>query len=140
MLNLPSKAELKRNDLPPRLPRLPILRNVHQLPLLDQHKTFMEWATRYGDIVYTEFSTKPVIIFSSAKATYDLLEKRGVKYSSRLRFVCIVEMIDWSRNVAFRKSDNTWRRHRKWYQHNRHATRTIQTTSGPPHSGGHSIK
>ncbi|KZT69367.1 cytochrome P450 [Daedalea quercina L-15889] len=106
----------KRNDLPPGPPRLPILGNVHQLPLRDQHKTFREWASSYGDIVYTEFLTKPVIIVSSAKVAYDLMEKRGVKYSSRPRFVRIVEMIDWSRNVAFRKNDDTWRRHRKWYQ------------------------
>ncbi|TFY51209.1 hypothetical protein EVJ58_g10686, partial [Rhodofomes roseus] len=106
----------KRPDLPPGPPHIPILGNAHQLPQLDQHKTFMEWAVRYGNIVYAEFFTQPAIIISSTKVAYDLMEKRGARYSNRPRFVRINEMIGWTGNMGFRQYGDEWKRHRKWYQ------------------------
>ncbi|TFY69693.1 hypothetical protein EVJ58_g256 [Rhodofomes roseus] len=103
----------KRRDLPPGPPRVPFLGNIHQLPQLYQHKTFMEWAAQYGDVIYAEFFTQPTIIISSVKAAYDLMEKRGAKYSNRPRFVRNIELIGWTGNIAFRQYDDGWRRHRK---------------------------
>ncbi|KAH9917086.1 cytochrome P450 [Fomitopsis serialis] len=103
----------KRHDLPPGPPRVPFLGNILQLPSIDQHKTFTGWAVQYGDIVYAEFFTQPVVIVNSVKCAYDLMEKRSARYSERPRFVRIVDMIGWSGNSAFMQYDNRWKRHRK---------------------------
>ncbi|KAH9917066.1 cytochrome P450 [Fomitopsis serialis] len=106
----------KRNDLPPGPPRIPFLGNIHQLPKVDQYLTFMEWAAQYGDIVYAEILTQPIVILSSAKAAFDLMEKRGARYSNKPRFVYFVELVGWTGNLGFVQYNETWRRMRKWYQ------------------------
>ncbi|KAH9917067.1 cytochrome P450 monooxygenase [Fomitopsis serialis] len=76
----------------------------------------MDWAAQHGDIVYAEIFTQPIIILSSAKAAFDLIEKRGAIYSNRPRLVYFVELIGWTGNLVFMQYNDTWRRIRKWYQ------------------------
>ena len=40
-----------RQTLPPGPKQLPFLGNVHQLPAIDQHKTFAQWGEQYGERV-----------------------------------------------------------------------------------------
>lgn len=42
-----------RQTLPPGPKQLPFLGNVHQLPAIDQHKTFAQWGEQYGERVST---------------------------------------------------------------------------------------
>ncbi|KZT69390.1 cytochrome P450 [Daedalea quercina L-15889] len=109
-------GETKRNGLPPGPKGVPFLGNIHQLPQIDQHITFTDWARQYGDIVYAEFFSKPTIILSSAKAAVDLMEKRGAKYSDRPPLFYFRELVGWTGNVGFAPYDDRWRRLRKWFQ------------------------
>ena len=38
-----------RHTLPPGPKQLPFIGNVHQLPAIDQHKTFAQWGAQYGE-------------------------------------------------------------------------------------------
>ncbi|KZT69378.1 cytochrome P450 [Daedalea quercina L-15889] len=105
-----------RSGLPPGPKRVPFLGNVHQIPRTDQHITFMQWATQYGDVVYAEFFGKPMVILSSVKAVNDLLEKRSAKYSSRPYLRYYLDLVGWTGNVALAPYGETWRRWRKWFQ------------------------
>ncbi|TFY63634.1 hypothetical protein EVJ58_g3137 [Rhodofomes roseus] len=106
----------KRQNLPPGPPRVPLLGNIHQLPQSYQYKFFVQWAERYGDVVYAEFFTRSTIVVSSVKAACDLMEKRSAKFSERPRFVRIREMIGWTGNIGWRPYDDTWKRQRRWFQ------------------------
>lgn len=72
-----------RSVLPPGPPQLPLLGNVHQIPLEYQHKTFADWARKYGDLICIHAFHRPILIVSSANVARELLEKRGGKYSDR---------------------------------------------------------
>ncbi|KZT03210.1 cytochrome P450 [Laetiporus sulphureus 93-53] len=95
---------------------IPLLGNAHQFPLEYQHRVLGEWNKIYGDIIYTRLFRRPVLILNSAQAAFDLLEKRGSKYSDRPRFVLINELIGFDPNLSFMPYGDQWRRHRKWFQ------------------------
>ncbi|EPT00023.1 hypothetical protein FOMPIDRAFT_11040, partial [Fomitopsis schrenkii] len=78
--------------LPPGPKGLPFVGNALQIPSEHPQHVFHAWAKTYGDIVNTEAFGHRTIIVSSQKIAKDLLEKRGAKYSSRPRFVMLVEL------------------------------------------------
>lgn len=101
--------------LPPGPSRLPLVGNVHQLPLQYQQRTFTEWGKQYGEIVFAKFFVRPAIILNSLEVAQDLMEKRGSKYSDRPRFVLINELVRF-KPMVFMSYTDEWRRQRKWYQ------------------------
>ncbi|EPT01064.1 hypothetical protein FOMPIDRAFT_112035 [Fomitopsis schrenkii] len=96
--------------------QLPFIGNVHQLPAVDQHKTFAQWGAKYGDVVFAKFFQQPVIILNSAQAAIDLMEKRGAKYSGRPRFTFQRELVEWLYASAWMGCNDVWRQQRKWFQ------------------------
>ncbi|CCL98337.1 uncharacterized protein FIBRA_00331 [Fibroporia radiculosa] len=110
--------------LPPGPMRLPLLGNVHQLPSTFQHKTFKQWAAKYGDIFYLEVFHKPAIVINSAQMARDLMEKRGSKYSDRPRTVIFTELMGLEHTATLLHYGDRWRLHRKWLQTAFHAQTT----------------
>ena len=55
----------------------------------------------------------PTIILGSAQAAWDLLEKRGAKYSSRPRFIVGGELLSGGMRGLMAPYGNFWRRWRK---------------------------
>lgn len=70
-------------DLPPGPPTLPLIGNLHQLPLRHLYRQFSKWAHEYGPVYSLILGTKVFIIISSDQAVKDLLDQRGGIYSSR---------------------------------------------------------
>ncbi|KAF9808713.1 hypothetical protein IEO21_07775 [Rhodonia placenta] len=102
--------------LPPGPRGLPVLGNVHQIPMQYQQNIFLNWAKRHGDIVYLRFFQKPAIIISSLKAAQDLMEKRGSKYSSRPYSVFMLEFVLPRPNLVLMPYTDQCRLHRKLFQ------------------------
>ncbi|THH09649.1 hypothetical protein EW146_g8627 [Bondarzewia mesenterica] len=46
-------------------------------------RTYAEWRSLYGDMIYIYAFGNPILILNSAKAAEELLDKRGSIYSSR---------------------------------------------------------
>ncbi|KAH9917058.1 cytochrome P450 [Fomitopsis serialis] len=101
--------------LPPGPPGLPVLGNLHQLPMTYQERTFAEWGKRYGDVVYARILNKVALVLNRASTARALLEKRGTKYSGRPPTVFVNEIVDWIQVVNMTYTDQ-WRRHRRWFQ------------------------
>ncbi|RKU43469.1 hypothetical protein DL546_001781 [Coniochaeta pulveracea] len=95
-----------RSQLPPG-PKT--LRTGLQKPWL----WFLELNQEYGDVVYLQMGPTPTIILGSAKAAWDLLEKRGAIYSSRPRFIMGGELLSNGMRGLMAPYGAFWRRWRK---------------------------
>ncbi|KAL7624834.1 hypothetical protein AAE478_004048 [Parahypoxylon ruwenzoriense] len=74
---------------------------------------FRELNQRYGDVVYLQIGPTPTIVLGSAQAAWDLLEKRGSKYSSRPRFIMGGELLSGGMRGLMAPYAPFWRRWRK---------------------------
>ncbi|KAK7954217.1 cytochrome P450 [Apiospora saccharicola] len=76
---------------------------------------FRELSAQYGDVVYIPglSSSGPTIVLGSARAAWDLLERRGAIYSSRPRFVVGGELLSGGMRGLMAPYGDFWRRWRK---------------------------
>ncbi|KAH7351469.1 putative cytochrome P450, partial [Pyrenochaeta sp. MPI-SDFR-AT-0127] len=99
-------------------PTLPLLGNLHQMPLKNFHIKFQEWANQYGPITGLKLGETNMLLLNEPSAVRDLLEKKSGIYSARPDLY-IRELGNGSLNIAFRErvyaNDDTWRRQRKTY-------------------------
>ncbi|OBZ74478.1 O-methylsterigmatocystin oxidoreductase [Grifola frondosa] len=98
--------------LPPGPKALPILGNVHQLPLEYQQQTLASWGKIYGDVIFAKFFQTPALVLNSRNAAEDLLEKKSAKYSDRPRFI----FMGWDSVLNNLSYGERFRKHRKWIQ------------------------
>ncbi|KAI0152833.1 cytochrome P450 [Xylariaceae sp. FL1272] len=70
-------------DYPPGPPTVPILGNLHQMPLEDGHVQFKKWAEEYGPVYSLMLGTRCMIVFNSDQAVKDTFDKKSSIYSSR---------------------------------------------------------
>ena len=67
---------------PPDPSRLPILGNMHQIPMPDIWDTYKKCHDEYGPIIYLQYGQKAVVSQGSYKVVKDLLDRRSSIYSS----------------------------------------------------------
>ncbi|CCM06458.1 uncharacterized protein FIBRA_08722 [Fibroporia radiculosa] len=108
-------AGRKVHTLPPGPKRIPIFGNLYQLPLKQQAKEFQKWAENYGDIFYFDVFGQPALVVNSMQAAFDLMDKRGSKYSDRPRTVVLTELSGFDPSASLLPYGNQWRQHRKWF-------------------------
>ncbi|KAK7681339.1 hypothetical protein QCA50_015430 [Cerrena zonata] len=98
--------------LPPGPNGYPIIGNLLDMPSVTPWKTFTDWSKVYGDVVYLNLASQPTVVLNSAKAAFDLLEKRSDIYSDRPTST-VVEMIFWDWNIGLMPYSPKWRSHRR---------------------------
>ncbi|KAK8040802.1 Cytochrome P450 monooxygenase COX2 [Apiospora phragmitis] len=76
---------------------------------------FRQLSAQYGDVVYVPglSSAGPTVVLGSARAAWDLLERRGAVYSSRPRFVVGGELLSDGLRGLMAPYGDFWRRWRK---------------------------
>ncbi|XP_006454809.1 hypothetical protein AGABI2DRAFT_215356 [Agaricus bisporus var. bisporus H97] len=99
--------------LPPGPQPLPLIGNIHQIPLEHSHLTFARWGKQYGPITYISLFGKPVIILNTSQATLDLLEKRSVSYANRPRLIMAGEIVGYENAVTLAQYDSLHKERRK---------------------------
>ncbi|EFQ35355.1 cytochrome P450 [Colletotrichum graminicola M1.001] len=97
---------------PPGPPTLPLIGNLHQIPVTKPHIQFKKWAEEYGPVYSLIVGTKVMIILSSGRAVKDLLDKRSAIYSSRPD-VYLGNVASGNLRVVIMKYGETWRMIRK---------------------------
>ncbi|KAJ5754119.1 uncharacterized protein N7511_008272 [Penicillium nucicola] len=76
-------ASQRPKDFPPGPPCLPIIGNLHQIPLSRAYLRWQEWSKQYGSIVGFKLGPKNAVVLNSYTHVKELFDKRGAKYSSR---------------------------------------------------------
>ncbi|PVH98954.1 cytochrome P450 [Periconia macrospinosa] len=104
----------RRSDqnFPPGPPSLPLIGNLHQLPLHKAFLQFTKWGQQYGEIVGLHFGPQKVVILNSWRAVKELFDQRGAIYSSRPYIPLVEYVVPGNSHLAFMKYDKTWRRSR----------------------------
>jgi cytochrome P450 len=77
---------------------------------------YLEWAKKYGNIIYFKlFNGDQIIVLHTKADALELLDKRSVTYSSRPKAV-VTDLMGWDFNTTMIPYGTEWRAHRKLYQ------------------------
>ncbi|ETW86402.1 cytochrome P450 monooxygenase 63 [Heterobasidion irregulare TC 32-1] len=114
------RTKSRRFPLPPG-PKTSWFGGVTSLPTSTPWRTYAEWRHVYGDIIYIHAFGNPIIILNSARAAFDLLEKRSATYSSRPVRTMVQEIMGFDWIFSAMPYGSSWRKHRTLFQKHFHA-------------------
>lgn len=103
-----TSAPLK--PLPPGPKALPIIGNLHQHPTELQWKQYKAWHNQYGPLISLKLAGFNVIIIGSHKVANDLLDKRGLIYSTRPRMIYANECMTNGLQPGLQPYNDNWKR------------------------------
>ncbi|XP_073270157.1 cytochrome P450 71A8-like [Primulina huaijiensis] len=102
------KTNGKRLKLPPSLPKLPILGNLHQLGTLP-HRNFRTLAKKHGPLMLLHFGSVPALVVSSADAAKEILKTHDLNFANRADSSVNRRMIYNCKDVSVSPYGEYWR-------------------------------
>ncbi|KZT11606.1 cytochrome P450 [Laetiporus sulphureus 93-53] len=109
-------ARRVKHVLPPGPLRLPFIGNLLQIPRVHPWLTYGAWTKLYGDIIYLQVFSQPLVVLNSATVAQDLLDKRSAIYSDRPRLV-MAELSGYDQIFSLQPYGNYWKAQRKLVAH-----------------------
>ncbi|XP_072959646.1 ent-kaurene oxidase 2 isoform X1 [Typha angustifolia] len=73
----------RRSNLPPAVPGLPLIGNLHQLKEKKPHQTFAKWAEIYGDIYTIRTGASTLVVLNSADVAKEAMVTKFSSISTR---------------------------------------------------------
>ncbi|KAL7280118.1 hypothetical protein ACG7TL_006535 [Trametes sanguinea] len=111
------RARSKGRPLPPGPKALPVIGNFYSAPSTAPWAAYRDMSLQYGDIICMQMPGQRVMVIGSAKAAFELLEKRAANYSDR-PISPMIELIGWEWDFGFMPYGPSWRQHRRlFWQH-----------------------
>ncbi|TVY37467.1 Cytochrome P450 monooxygenase [Lachnellula occidentalis] len=111
--------QIGRRDsrMPPGPPTLPILGNLHQVPITGLYKQFKTWSLEYGGVYSLKFGPSNVIILCNKKAIHELWDKKGLVYAERPKNY-VADIITSGDSIVFAPNTVETREKRRIATHN----------------------
>ncbi|KAJ3758757.1 cytochrome P450 [Lentinula raphanica] len=101
--------------LPPGPKPLPFIGNVLEIPTERPWIKYAEWGRIYGDVIHIKAFGQSMIVLNSAKAIFDLLERKGGLYSDRPRVVMAGDMVGWNNSPFLGQSGSRHKEYRRLF-------------------------
>ncbi|KAL4748420.1 hypothetical protein BDW72DRAFT_214807 [Aspergillus terricola var. indicus] len=73
----------REKGLPSGPPTLPILGNLHQIPVKGSYLKFTEWASQYGGLYSLKLGTGTAIVITEPRLVKEVIDRKSSKYSNR---------------------------------------------------------
>ncbi|KAL0946074.1 hypothetical protein HGRIS_012347 [Hohenbuehelia grisea] len=112
-----------RRSMPPGPLGFPFIGNSHQIPEIKPWRKFTSLNEQYGPVISLMMGDTPVIVLGTAKAAWELLDKRSDIYSSRPRFIIGGEILSDNKRGLMLPYGEAWRKWRKILHSAFHARR-----------------
>ncbi|EXJ84778.1 hypothetical protein A1O3_05450 [Capronia epimyces CBS 606.96] len=103
----------REKGLPPGPPTLPVLGNIHQIPIKGSYLKFTEWAKTYGGIFSLKIGSGTAIVLTDRKLVKQLVDKKSAIYSNRPHSYVSHNLITGGDHVLIAHYGKTWQRYRK---------------------------
>lgn len=100
-------------SLPPGPTPFPVVGNIRDLTTKELWLPALQWAKRYGDVVYLHVFGQGLVFLNSPEAAFNLLDKRGSIYSDRPQQVMTGELCGCKNMVAFTSYGDQSKRQRR---------------------------
>ncbi|KAH8654828.1 cytochrome P450 [Ilyonectria robusta] len=107
----------REKGLPPGPPTLPILGNLHQIPLTGLHAKFLQWGEQFGGVFSLKLGSGTMIVLYDRKAIHDLVDKKGVIYAERPKNH-VADIVTHGDSFAFMNNTPMYKQQRKIAAHN----------------------
>ncbi|KAJ8763287.1 hypothetical protein K2173_026188 [Erythroxylum novogranatense] len=106
------QKHVKRPNLPPSPPSLPILGHLH---LVNQpmHRSLGDLCTKYGDLLFLRFGTRKVLVVSSPSAVEECFTKNDIIFANRPRLIAGKHLQYNYRTIGFSSYGDHWRNLRR---------------------------
>lgn len=104
-----------RLSLPPGPRPLPLIGNILDMPSEHEWQTFARWGEQWGDICSVTVLGQPLIILNSAKAAFEMLDKKSAIYSDRPVLQMGGELVGWKNTLVLLPYGDRFRRYRKLF-------------------------
>ncbi|XP_043716158.1 cytochrome P450 71B34-like [Telopea speciosissima] len=111
LLILKSK-QVRRTNLPPGPPKLPIIGNLHQLGELP-HRSLWQFSKEYGPIMLLQLGRMPTLVVSSVEMASEIMKSHDLDCCSRPDLMGPRKLSYNNSDIAFSPYNDYWREIRK---------------------------
>lgn len=101
--------------LPPGPRGFPFIGNLLDMPTEQEWFTFARWGETWGDICSVTVLGQPLIILNSAKAAFEMLDKKSAIYSDRPALQMGGELVGWKNTLVLLPYGERFRRYRRLF-------------------------
>ncbi|KAE8448861.1 hypothetical protein EG329_008863 [Mollisiaceae sp. DMI_Dod_QoI] len=103
----------RSRNMPNGPPTLPLIGNLHQMPLKNAHLKFTEWAKIYGGMYTLKLGPGTMVILTDRRLVKNLIDKKSSIYSNRPPSYVGNGLITGGDHLLVMDYGDTWRAFRK---------------------------